>query len=106
MTTRIIFDPALKLSSSDFADAWNDSPKHRDAAAAHYEPPRYQSFDPALADAGRVVLEALAMGLLTNAVWDLVKELLFKQGVRKKTTYQEITQPDGTQILIITVEEE
>jgi hypothetical protein len=106
MSTRIILDPQLNLSIKGFANAWNASQKHRQAATASFEAQSESQFlDPFLAEAGMIVLETLTLGLLTNAIWDLIKELLFQQGVHKTTTYKEITQPDGTQILIITVEE-
>ena len=61
--------------------------------------------DPVLASAGLVALGSIATGVLTNALWDLIKELLIEQGITKKTTYQEISLPDGTKVLIISVEE-
>jgi hypothetical protein len=103
---RIAFDPDLNISSAIFTNAWNNSPSHRKVASARADAQTGSQFvDPLLVQAGLVALGSIATGLLTNAIWDLIKELLIEQGVTKKTTYQEVSLPDGTRLLIISVEE-
>ena len=103
---KIAFDPDLNMSPIAFSEAWNISPSHREVAKSQVDTADSTQFlDPALASAGLVALGSIATGLLTNALWDLIKELLVEQGVTKKTTYRELTLPDGTKLLIISVEE-
>jgi hypothetical protein len=107
MPSRIAFDPELNISSADFAKAWNASASHRQVADARVDsqtPSQY--VEPSLIQAGLVVLGSMATGLLTNAVWELIKELLIDQGVTKRTTYKVLSLPDGTRLLVISIEEQ
>lgn len=47
------------------------------------------------------LIGTLTVGIATNALYDLIKSALFKQGVQVETEYMELTQPDGTRLVVI-----
>ena len=51
-------------------------------------------------------VEILAGGVAGNALYDLIKTFLFIQGVRRRTQIVELTQPDGSRLLVVTMDEE
>jgi hypothetical protein len=106
MTIQIILAPDVQISANDFAAAWNADPARRELAEADVIVPKSVQFDPALVDGAIVLLHALALGVATNALYDLIKDVLRVNGVRKRTQIQQISYPDGTQQLIVTIEEE
>lgn len=65
-----------------------------------------RSFDPTLAMAVIELLLVLTGGVASNALYELIKTALVGQSVRKRTTIVEHSRPDGTRVLVVTVEEE
>ncbi len=51
------------------------------------------------------MLLGVTTGVAGNALYDLIKKVLVKQGVRKHTHIEEMKKPDGTRLLVIDVEE-
>jgi hypothetical protein len=94
------------VSPAEFVAAWNAAPECRAVAEAHLEHPGGVQYDPALVAAGLAVLAGLASGVAGNALYDLIKELLFRQGFRKHTEIVQLEQPDGSRMLVVTIIEE
>ena len=65
-----------------------------------------KSFDPTLGVAVIELLLVLTGGVAGNALYELIRTALVGQGVRKRTTIVEHSRPDGTRLLVVTVEEE
>jgi len=106
MEYHLMLDPRLDLSARDFADAWNASPDCRAAAFARLAEGAPAQFDPALAQAGQIVLEGLLLGAAGNALYDLLKALFIRKGICRKIDIVEITRPDGVHILVTSIVEE
>ena len=103
---QIALDPALGISPEAFAEAWNAAPEGRALAQADLRPVPGIQFDPSLAEAAFVVLNVIVGGIAGNATYDIIKELLFKQGVTRRTRIELHDLPDGTKMTVITIDEE
>lgn len=103
MDYQIALSPKLGLSPGDFARAWNETPEASEAARAHEVLANPRGFDPSMA---MVVLESLGWAVAGNALYDLIKMALVRGGVRRRTEIRAEERPDGTQLLVVTIEEE
>lgn len=103
MDYQIALPPELGVSPAEFIAAWNADAKCRAVAEAHIEHPSGVQYDPVLVAAGLAVLAGLASGVAGNALYDLLKELLFRQGVRKRMEIMQLEQPDGSRLLVVTI---
>jgi hypothetical protein len=106
MDYQIALSPELGLSPQDFVTAWNKAPERRALAGAVLSRPGAAQYDPALLTVTLSVLGSLALGVAGNALYDLIKELLMEQGVRKRTEIVQVDQPDGSRLLVVTITEE
>ncbi len=106
MDYQITFAPDLALNPSDFVAAWNNTPQCRDVAEARLGASTSAQFDPDLIAGGVAVLSSLALGVASNALYDLIKQALVRQGVRKRTEITRLDQPDGSRLLVVTAVEE
>ena len=103
----LYLSPDLGLNSAAFAAAWNSLPECRAAGQAQAAPaPASKSLDSSLNE----VAFALATGLATNALWDLIKLALAAALQRQQRPVREteivaIDHPDGTKITIVRVRE-
>ena len=106
MDYQIAFSPDVGVSTADFVAAWNATPECQAVAEAQLGQPSHTQYDPALLGGAVAVLGGVALGVVSNAVYDLIKNALIKQGVRKRTEIQQFKQPDGTELLVVTIVEE
>ena len=102
---RVALSPELNLDANAFVAAWNESPASRDVSEARVELPSSQQFDPLVAT-GLAVLGNVAIGLLTSALYDLIKQTLARKGVTKQTEITQLKQPDGSVLLVVSVKVE
>ena len=51
------------------------------------------------------IVLSLTTGIVGNALYDLIKQVLVKKGVHKHTHIAEIKKPDGTRLLIVDIDE-
>lgn len=106
MNYQVVFDPNLKVSAGSFATDWNAEPRCQAVAVAQANTEVAKGFDPLLAEVINLVVIPLAMGLASNALYDLIKDILLKEGVRRQTRVIYEKQADGTERLIVTIDEE
>lgn len=106
MEYQIALPPDLDLNPSDFADAWNDTAECRAVAEAGLAESTSRQYDPALVSGGLAVLGSVALGVASNALYDLIKRVLTEQGVRKQTEITRLDQPDGSRLLVVKIVEE
>jgi hypothetical protein len=71
MAYMIALDPDLDVSPSAFVAAWNSLPACRATAEARLDVPPSAQYDPFLAEM-LPVLSGVALGLATNALYDLL----------------------------------
>jgi hypothetical protein len=108
---KIVFSPGLGVSAGAFVEAWNGDEACRQAAEARLQAGAAAAFiDPGLADAALLVLGNIAIGLATNALYDLLKAGLQRARAQDglpplaadEIEIRRIPQPDGSFITIIT----
>lgn len=112
MDYQIALPPDLDISPADFVTAWNETEACRAAAEATLSTQKGAAFDPTL-DMAIFLLSTVSIGLATNAIYDLLKEALRKaqdrkghKNTHKRTQITKFDQPDGTHLLVVTIEEE
>lgn len=109
-TVKILLDAGLGLRAEQFAAAWNGSPEHRTQAAAGVAADAAawaaKSYDPTWAEIVNLVVAPLALGVAGNALYDLIKRALLGAGVRRRTRIEQHRLPDGSELIVVTIEEE
>jgi hypothetical protein len=103
---QLVFDPSLQVSPARFAADWNADTR----ANAPAEVQTQRSDAKGLYDLGLVEIVVLlgtqmAMSVAGNALYDLIKDLLIKQGVSRKVQIIRETQADGSELLVVMSEE-
>ena len=78
MEYQLIISPDFDLSPADIASAWNADAQARAAATAHLTPSPVKQFDPTLAFI-ITLASTVGVGVLTNAVYDVLKAALLKK---------------------------
>lgn len=103
MDYQIALSPELGLSPQDFITGWNETPECRALAHADLGESTSAQYDPLLAGAAVAVLGSLALNVVSNALYDLIKKVLAKKGVQQRTEIIQLDQPDGTRLLIVRI---
>jgi len=98
MDYQIALSPDLGVSPEDFVSAWNELPECCAVADARVEAEAPRSFEPLTA--GAIVI-GLVSGIVTNALYDLIKKALVKKGVREQVELSQIERPDGSRIILV-----
>jgi hypothetical protein len=102
MDYHIALSPELDIHPTDFVKAWNDDTEAHNEASASFAPSAGTQYDPTLiAD----VLLGVTTGIASNALYELIKKVLVKQGVRKHTHIEEMKKSDGSRLLVIDIKE-
>ena len=103
MTTQaryaIAIDPNLGLSPAELAAAWNTNPTTAANGLISVNPLPSKGFD--LASMGLEFVGGLAVGLLTNYLYDLIKGAFADGPQPPAFTIQQHDQADGTKMIVI-----
>jgi len=99
----IALPPDLGLDVAGFVTAWNETPECSAVAKARLETTRGAQFSLGAATA---VLGSVAASVAGAALYDSIKRLMARQGVRERMDVTRVDQPDGTQVLVVTVVKE
>ena len=102
MDYNIALSPELDINADDFVQAWNDDTEARKEASASLASSAGAQYDPTLITD---VLLGVTTGMAGNALYELIKKVLVKQGVRKHTHIEEMKKPDGSRLLVIDIDE-
>ena len=102
MDYHIALSPELDINADDFVQAWNDDTEARKEASASLAPSAGTQYDPTLITD---VLLGVTTGMAGNALYELIKKVLVKQGVRKHTHIEEMKKSDGSRLLVIDIDE-
>ncbi len=95
----------LGLSPAEFVVAWNTSAECRSIAKASLTFTTSAQYDPLLVGAS-ALLSTVRISVVTNALYDLIKQVLTTKDVHTQTRIVKIDQPDGTHILVVTIDEQ
>ena len=99
---QIVLSPELGISANDFLAAWNEDTETHNLCEAQPVSPGSRTFDPTLI-AG--ILITVGSGVATNVISALIMKLLDKKGVSKHTHIEQMKKSDGTQILVVDIDE-
>lgn len=107
MDYQIALDPDLGLSPADFAAAWNETEAATTTATITLASSDSKSyFDPVTTTIIVTAVSTIGLGVVTNAIYDVLKAALVKKGKpHKRTKITHLKQPDGTELLVIDGEE-
>ncbi len=105
MTYQIALDPALSVSPAEFSAAWNQIPECLAVGKAERSTEAGAQLDPLLTAAVVTIVSGVLVNIASSIFYDLIKEALARQGVTQRTEIIEVTQPDGTWLLIVKIEE-
>jgi len=107
MDYQIALSPDLDISSADFAEAWNETKHAQDIAPVTLTPMKNESFfDQATMDIIVSTATTIGVGVVTNAIYDVLKSKLPKKDKpHKHLKFTQLTQPDGTQLIVVDEEE-
>lgn len=105
MDYQIALSPALGLTPVDFVQGWNTIDEARTVAEARLTALDGRNFDPFLVGAV-AVLSSVGIGIATNAIYDLIKQIVIRKAGNKRIHITQIEQPDGTCILVVDIEKE
>jgi hypothetical protein len=106
MEVQLAFDPGLNLDAAQFAAAWNGTPDCASVARAEAQPTPATTFlPPEIIATGMTILGGISLNLVSDALYDLIKIALARSGVKKTTEIIQLTQPDGTNLLIVRIVE-
>ncbi|MFQ5814822.1 MAG: hypothetical protein ACE5I2_16715 [Anaerolineae bacterium] len=103
MEYQIALPPELGLSSEEFVAGWNDDQDCLAIAEAGLAEPTTKQYDPTLATAALAVLGSVALNVASNAIYDLIKHVLAKKGVRRDVEIMQLDQPDGSRLLVVKI---
>jgi hypothetical protein len=106
MPITLVLDPALQAAPEQFVADWNAEPTALKLTVAQLEPSGAKSFDYGVADVIVFLTIQMATAVAGNALYDLIKDILVKQGVRTRTRFLYERQPDGSETLIVEVDEQ
>ena len=105
MEYQIALSPNIGISPTEFAAAWNASDETHAVAAATLTPSSSTNYDPFLTEVV-VTLGTIGVGVVTNAIYDLIKQVIVKQKKHQHVHIQQLDQPDGTHLLVVDIDEE
>jgi hypothetical protein len=102
MDYHIAFSPDIELEPADFVAAWNDDTEAHSQASASLSLLSSAHYDATILTE---VFLSVTTGVVGNALYELIKKILLKKGVRKHTHIEELKTPDGTHMLIVDIDE-
>jgi hypothetical protein len=113
-TYQIALSPDLDITPEEFANAWNENDASRTIAEARLsEAKGMRFFDPMLVTILISVGTGVASNLLSDLIKGIIQQLRDKKGAQssqgttthKHTHIEQVKKPDGTQILVVDIEE-
>jgi hypothetical protein len=105
MPIQLTIDPSLPVSPIQFVADWNADPRTDDLATAEVSSTAGAGLDPRLGDVILLQTAQMAMPVGGSALYDLIKDVLTKQGVQGRVQITQQTAPDGGELLIVTPDE-
>ena len=105
---QLILSPDLNLSPSEVVAAWNADAQASTIASVHLVPSEAKRFDPTLLAGIIALVSTVGLGVLTNAIYDVLKAAATKKENKpphKRFKITQLDQPDGTHLLVVEQEE-
>ena len=107
----VVLSPELAITPEEFAQAWNEALETRTLATVHLSEAKGATFiDPLLVGA----LLSIPATVASSALYDLIKDIIHRLQEKKRTQGQtshkhihieQTKKPDGTQIIVVDIEE-
>jgi hypothetical protein len=111
MEYALLVAPDLDLTPDDIAVVWNADAQASSLAHAQLTPAPAQHFNPLLDSLVTLITASggtIGVGLLTNALYDVLKAAVIRkhgQPPQKRFKITQLDQPDGTHLLVIEQDE-
>ena len=107
MDYQIALAPDLEISPEEFATAWQEVQEAQAVGTTTLTRSRNESFfDPVTMTIIVTTASSIGGGIVTNAIYDVLKAALIKKDKPHKHTKTTIlNQPDGTQLIVVDEEE-
>ena len=111
---QIALSPNLHITLEEFANAWNEDDVARTFAEAHLSQAKgTQFFDPMLVTVLLSVGTGVASDLLSDLIEGVIQRLLDKKSIQsnqsapahKHTHIEHIKKPDGSEMLVVDIDE-
>jgi hypothetical protein len=105
---QLVLSPDLDLSPSEIVAAWNADAQASAVARVHLVPSEAKQFDPTLLEGIVTLVSTVGVGILTNAIYDVLKVAAANKRnnqPHKRLKITQLDQPDGTHLLVIEQEE-
>jgi hypothetical protein len=105
MPVKLAIDPSVQVSPRQFAADWNADPRTDDLATADLQSTGLAGIDPDLGDIVLLVTTQTSMAVSGTALYDLIKDIIVKQGVLQQFQIVQREADDGSELLVVTAEE-
>ena len=105
MNYQVALAPNLHINAGKFVAMWNEQPDCKEVAMAHMQPSSNKPLDPTLGEVLTLEVLPIARNIAASALHGLIQDILVKQGVRQHTRIIDQKQPDGSEMLIVSVGE-
>ena len=105
MDYQLAFSPGLGVTPEDFVNTWNNEADARTVAQVRLESAANRSYNDPFMDVVWLVVSSVGTGLVTNALYDMIKNVLAKKEPKKRIKITKLDQPDGTHLLVIEEEQ-
>jgi hypothetical protein len=102
---QLAIDPTLQVSPRRFAAEWNADPRAGELATAELRAGGLESYDPNLGEIVLLLTTQMALAVAGNALYDLIKDILLKQGVCRSIRIVQHQSAGGSQLLIAMAED-
>ena len=104
MEYQILLSPDLDLRPADFVASWNEEAAAHNLPQARLVQAASKQYDQALLD---VIVLSVTTGVASNVLYELIKRVVAKKkGGHRHTHIEESKKADGTQLLVVDIDEE
>jgi hypothetical protein len=103
-TYQLVLPPDLDLSPSDLVDAWNADEQASSKAEIELLGSTTRGYEPALLNQVITLTTTVAVGLLTSAIYDVLKTAITKKHAQLGERHLKVTQvdqQDGSKTLVV-----
>jgi hypothetical protein len=102
MPIQLSIDPRLQISPAQFAADWSADPRTDDLATAEVSSTAGPGHDPNWGDVVLLRTTQMAMPVSASALYDLIQDVLRQNGAPGRVQITLQTDPDGSELLIVT----
>jgi hypothetical protein len=103
MPIKLAIDPSLQISPRQFAADWNADLRTDDLAKADLQSAGFDGIDPDLGEIILLMTRQAPIPVAGAALYDLIKDIVVKQGVVQQIRIDPRVADDGSELLVVMV---